>query len=101
MRTWRLLALIPFCLNGQEPPSTLAAPIRVDLAPMFAAAERTTPVTPPGVETWTNLPGIAQGSPAYRFNLYREPLYFVLKGNRVLMHTTVNYWFEVGLRMGT
>ncbi len=102
MRTWRLLALIPFCLHGQEPPaSTLAAPIQVDLAPMFAAAERTTPVTPQGVETWTNLPGLAQGSPAYRFNLYREPLYFVLKGNRVLMHTTVNYWFEVGLRMGT
>lgn len=103
MRMWRLLALTPFCLHGQElpPPSTLAAPIRVDLAPMFAAAERTTPVTPQGVETWTNLPGIAQGSPAYRFNLYREPLYFVLKGNRVLMHTTVNYWFEVGLRMGT
>lgn len=105
MRTWRIpvLALIPFCLAGQAPPlpSTIAAPIRVDLAPMFANAERTTPVTPQGVETWINLPGMAQGSPAYRFNLYRDPLYFVLKDNRVFMHTTVNYWFEVGLRVGS
>ncbi len=110
---WILPAVLPLCLQSQgtdpvppppvpalPPPSTIAAPVKVDLAPIFAAAERTVPITPPGVETWINLPGTAKGSPAYRFNLYREPLFFVVKGNRVLMHTTVNYWFEVGLRVG-
>lgn len=104
----RSLALLPLpclCLLAQAPApelppaSTLAAPIKVDLAPLFATAERTTPVTPPGVETWINLPGMAKGSPAYRFNLYRDPLYFVVKGNRLVVHTTVHYWFEVGLQV--
>ena len=99
------LTLPCLCLQAQAPAtepapaSTLAAPIKVDLAPLFATAERTTPVTPPGVETWINLPGMAKGSPAYRFNLYRDPLYFVVKGNRLVVHTTVNYWFEVGLQV--
>ena len=98
------LTLMAFCLRAQvaelPPPSTVAAPIQVDLAPMFALAERMTPATPPGVETWINLPGMAKGSPAYRYNLYREPLYFTLRGNRISVHTLVNYWFEVGLRLG-
>ncbi|BDU77779.1 DUF4403 family protein [Mesoterricola sediminis] len=109
MRTILLSALATALLGAQEPPpapappppSTLATPIVVDLGPMFAAAERNTPVTPPGVETWTNLPNVGTGLPAYRFNLYRDPLYFVVKGNRIVAHTTVNYWFEVGLRMGS
>ena len=81
------------------PPSYIAAPIHVDLAPLMAAAERNTPRVPPGVETWTNLPGMAMGSPAYRFNLYRDQLYFGLNGRKLTLHTTVNYWMEVGLRM--
>ena len=81
------------------PPSCIAAPIRVNLEPLLAAAERNTPRVPPGVETWVNLPGTALTSPAYRFNLYRDPLAFVLDGRRLLMHTTVYYWMEVGLRM--
>ena len=81
------------------PPSTIAAPIRVDLAPLMELAERVTPKVPPGVETWINLPGTRLGNPAYRFNLYRDPLYFSLNGRRLSMHTTVNYWMEVGLRM--
>ena len=81
------------------PPSYLTAPIHVDLTPLMAAAERNTPRVPPGVETWINLPGMAMGSPAYRFNLYRDQLYFALNGRKLTLHTTVNYWMEVGLRM--
>ena len=98
------LALLLPCLQAQGPlpnlpPSFIAAPIRVDLEPLLAAAERNTPRVPPGVETWINLPGTALTSPAYRFNLYRDPLAFALDGQRLLMHTTVYYWMEVGLRM--
>jgi len=105
MRPWSPLLLAPALLGAQAPelppPSTLATPIVLDLAPMFAQAERSTPVTPPGVEAWTNLPGQGSSLPAYRFNLYREPLTFILKGNRIIVHTRVNYWFEVGLRVGS
>jgi hypothetical protein len=109
MHAWQssILALSSLCLWAQvqepvlAPPSTIVAPIRIDLAPLFNAAERSTPITPPGVETWINLPGKAGASPVYKFNLFREPLYFVLKGNRVVMHTTVDYWFEVGVRVNT
>jgi hypothetical protein len=68
---------------------------------MFEMADRVTPRTPPGVEAWTPMPGQAQGNAVYRFNLYRDSLYFTLKGNRVALHTMVNYWFEVGLKVGT
>jgi hypothetical protein len=95
-----VLALACSGLRGQAPPpSFIAAPIRVDLGPLLAAAERATPQVPPGVETWINLPGSALSSPAYRFNLYRETLAVTLKGNRLGLATTVNYWMEVGLRM--
>jgi hypothetical protein len=66
---------------------------------LFATAERATPRVPPGVETWNNLGGPALGGGAYRFNLYRDPLQFTLNGNRLAVHTTVNYWLEVGVRM--
>jgi hypothetical protein len=98
-----LLVLSGIGLNAQPAPeaqpSFIAAPIRVDLAPLLAAAERSTPKVPPGVDTWTALPGMALGNPAYRFNLYRDPLYFVLTGKRLAVHTTVHYWMEVGLQM--
>lgn len=80
-------------------PSFIAAPVVVDLAQLFAAAERATPRVPPGVETWINLPGPALGGATYRFNLYRDPLSIDLAGNRLQVHTTVNYWLQVGLRM--
>ena len=97
-----LLALACLALPGQGPdpgPSFIAAPVRVDLAPLFEAAERATPRVPPGVETWINLPGPALGGATYRFNLYRDPLRFSLDDRRLGMHTTVNYWLQVGLRM--
>ena len=95
-----LLALsFPLLQAQTPPPSCIAAPIRVDLEPLLAAAERNTPRVPPGVETWINLPGSALSSPAYRFNLYRDPLVFSLNGKRLSMHTTVYYWMEVGMRM--
>jgi hypothetical protein len=81
------------------PPSFIAAPVRIDLVQVFAALERATPRTPPGVETWTNLPGPALGGGAYRYNLYRDPLQFGLAGNHLRVHTTVNYWLQVGVRM--
>ena len=100
MREALLLALLAPCLPAQAPPpSFITVPIHVDLAPLMAAAEQATPRVPPGVETWVNLPGTAMGSPAYRFNLYRDQLLFSLNGRRLSLHTTVNYWMEVGLRM--
>jgi hypothetical protein len=101
---WRLLLLVltslPLLAGPPDPaPSFIAAPVTVDLARLFATAERATPRVPPGVETWINLPGPALGGATYRFNLYRDPLDCSLNGNRVMVHTTVNYWLQVGLRM--
>jgi len=93
------LPLLTAAPAADSPPSFIAAPVSVDLAQLFAAAERATPRVPPGVETWTNLPGPALGGATYRFNLYRDPLEIVLSGNRLQVHTTVNYWLQVGLRM--
>jgi hypothetical protein len=98
------LVLAATALSAQSqppdpPPSFIAAPVRVDLAQVFAALERAAPRTPPGVEAWINLPGPALGGGAYRYNLYRDPLQFGLAGNRLHVHTTVNYWLQVGVRM--
>jgi len=93
------LPLLPNPLPPDAPPSFIAAPMVVDLAPMFATAERITPKVPPGVESWNNLPGPAIGGAAFRYNLYRDPLAIALNGNRVQVNTTVNYWMQVGLRM--
>jgi hypothetical protein len=98
---WRfLLALTALPLVAQDlPPSFIAAPVVVDLAQLFGAAERATPKVPPGVETWINLPGPALGGASYRYNLYRDPLDIQLSGNRLQVRTTVNYWLQVGVRM--
>lgn len=108
MNSWKfaILVLGSTGLSGQTPelaapPSTVAAPVTVDLAPMFALAERSTPRVPPGVETWMPLPGQAQHNAVYRFNLYRDPLLFNLKGNHLSLHTQVNYWFEVAVKVHT
>jgi hypothetical protein len=94
------LASLALCAQAPEtPPSFIAAPIRIDLAPWFQTAEQTTPKVPPGVDTWLNLAGPAIGGATYRFNLYRDPLSFALSDNRLAVHTTVNYWLQVGVRM--
>ncbi|MDR3671131.1 MAG: DUF4403 family protein [Holophaga sp.] len=80
-------------------PSFIAAPVVVDLTQLFATAERLTPKAPPGVETWVNLPGPALGGATFRFNLYRDPLECSFSGNRLVVHTNVNYWLQVGVRM--
>jgi hypothetical protein len=102
-RPWLLLlACFPLCSNPpplESAPSFIATPVRVDLAQLFAAAERTTPRVPPGVETWNNLPGPALGGATFRFDLYRDPLQFTLTGSRLEVNTTVNYWLQVGVRM--
>jgi len=110
LRSFALIALFNALALAQQPavdpakladpgPSLLAIPIRINLEPIFQAAERTAPKTPPGVETWTPLPD-ARGAASYRFNLYREPLAFRLNGSRLLVRTTVQYWLEVGVGTG-
>jgi hypothetical protein len=103
---WRSLLLmvssIPLISSPPPPetaPSFIAAPVVVDLGQLFATAERMTPKAPPGVETWNNLPGPALGGAAFRFNLYRDPLECSLVGNHLVVHTNVNYWLQVGVRM--
>jgi hypothetical protein len=80
-------------------PSLIAIPIRVNLEPIFQAAERAVPRTPPGVETWTPLPD-GPATAHYRFNLYRDPLVFRLQDHRLTVRTTIHYWLEVGLKAG-
>ena len=46
------------------------------------------------------LPNMAKGPAAYRFNLYRDPFVFNLKGNSVTVHTLAHYWLEVGVKVG-
>jgi len=100
MRLYALsAALLSSALLAQAPPSTIALPIRVNLEPVFQAAERTVPKVPAGVETWAPLPN--SGAKVYRFNLYRDPLTLRLVNNRVTVRTAVHYWMEVGLRMGS
>lgn len=96
---------LPLCLGfsllaqSQEPePSQLILPIRVDLGPAFDAAERTVPKIPPGVETWTPVPG--SSTTVFRFNLYRDHLMPSLKQNQLKVRTLVHYWMEVGIKAG-
>lgn len=77
-------------------PSLITVPIRIDLAPVFATMEQTAPRVPPGIETWTPLPG--KPGTVFRYNLYRDPLYFSLGGNRIQVRTTAYYWLEVGVK---
>lgn len=85
-------------LEGDPGPSVLAFPIRIDLGPMFAEAERLAPRRPPGTELWTQLAGAPQGT-SYRFDLTRDPLRFALRENRLHLRTAANYWLDVGLWM--
>lgn len=80
-------------------PSLVTAPIRIDLAPIFASLEQTAPRVPPGVETWTPLPDTPGA--VYRFNLYRDPLSIRLTTNRIMVRTLAHYWLEVGVKAGS
>ena len=95
-------ALAPI-LGAQIPapdpgPSFIAAPIRINLEPIFQSVERAAPKTPPGVETWTPLP--SPPGAVYRFNLYRDSFNFRISRNRISLHTIAHYWLEVGLKAG-
>lgn len=92
-------ALLASTLLAQAPPSHIALPIRINLDPIFQAAERNVPKVPAGIETWTPLPN--SGTKVFRFNLYRDPLTLRLNSNRVTVRTAVHYWMEVGIRMGS
>ncbi len=84
--------------EGDNPPSVLAFPIRIDLAAVFAEADRTAPRRPAGTGAWTRL---AEGpkDAAFRFDLVREPLRFSLRENTLLLRTEARYWLEVGAWM--
>jgi len=83
--------------QASRPPSTIALPIRINLDPVFQAAERTVPKVPAGVGTWAPLPN--GGAKVFRFNLYRDPLSLRLSNNRLTARTAVHYWMEVGLSL--
>ena len=115
LRLFRLLAGLPrpaLCLPlvlgaslaAQMPPldpgpSFIAAPIRINLDPIFKSVEAMAPRVPPGVDTWTPLP--SPPGAVYRFNLYREPFNFRITGSHIHLTTIANYWLEVGLKAGS
>ncbi|MFZ1614289.1 MAG: DUF4403 family protein [Holophaga sp.] len=80
-------------------PSFIAAPIRINLDPIFKSVEELAPKVPPGIETWTPLP--SPPGAVYRFNLYREPFNFRVSGSHIFLHTIAHYWLEVGLKAGS
>lgn len=84
--------------EGEAPPSVLAFPLRLDLAGVFAEAERAVPRRPPGAESWTRLADGPKDA-AFRFDLTREPLRFSLRENSLLLRTEARYWLEVGAWM--
>ncbi len=92
-----LIAQAPPPSPATDPgPSLITVPIHIDLAQMFTTVEQAAPRVPPGVETWTPLPGKA--GTVFRFNLYRDPLNFRLNANRIQVRTTAYYWLEVGVK---
>jgi hypothetical protein len=78
-------------------PSLVTLPIHVNLDPIFQMVENTAPKVPPGVEAWTPLPDMGKGAAWYRFNLYRDPFHFSVKGSRISVRTEAHYWMEVGV----
>ncbi len=76
--------------------STLALPMRVDLAAFLPQVEAMTPRTPPVVEQWAEIPG--KPRTYFRCNLYREPLAFRFNNQRVAVTAVVNFGMDVGVR---
>ena len=76
--------------------STLALPMRVELAAFLPQIEALAPRTPPVVEQWAEIPG--KPRTYFRCNLYREPLGFRFSNQRVAVTTVVNFGMDVGVR---
>lgn len=76
--------------------STLALPMRVELGAYLPQVEALAPRTPPVVEQWTEIPG--KPRTYFRCNLYREPLAFRFRDQRVAVTTVVNFGMDVGVR---
>ncbi|HJV21710.1 MAG TPA: DUF4403 family protein [Holophagaceae bacterium] len=76
--------------------STLALPMRVELASFLPQVEALAPRTPPVVEQWAEIPG--KPRTYFRCNLYREPLGFRFNDQRVAVTTVVNFGMDVGVR---
>ncbi|MBI4912394.1 MAG: DUF4403 family protein [Acidobacteria bacterium] len=94
-----LPAQAPALAQEADPgPSVLACPIRIALDPVFQEVERLAPRVPPGVETWTALPGPPHGA-AFRFWMEREKLRFTVRDNQIGVRTDARYWLEVGARV--
>lgn len=104
IRALPLAVVLP--LAAQTPPalqpvvigevSTLALPMRVELASFLPQIEGMAPRTPPVVEQWAEIPG--KPRTYFRCNLYREPLGFRFMNQRVAVTTVVNFGMDVGVR---
>jgi len=106
MRRLCLPLLFAFPLLAQAPPvsafveelepSTVALPIRVDLAPLLRQVEAQVPLSPPVIETWAEIKG--RPRTYFRFNLIREPLSVRVKDDLVSVKVVANFGMDVGLR---
>ncbi len=76
--------------------STLALPMRVELGAYLPQVEALAPRTPPVVEQWAEIPG--KPRTYFRCNLYRDPLAFRFRDQRVAVTTVVNFGMDVGVR---
>nr|WP_320134040.1 DUF4403 family protein [uncultured Holophaga sp.] len=94
-----LLAVFSALLPAQDlsPGATIPLPVRINLDPVLGSAEQRVPRVPPGIQTWTPVPG--SSTKVFRFNLYRDGLMVNLNRNQVTVRTPVHYWMEVGLQV--
>ncbi len=89
---------VPAFAAGLEPPlSTIAVPVRVDIASVLNSLEGDIPRTPPGVESWTPFPD--RPDYVYRFNLYRDGIQARAEGDRIVVRTLAHYWLQMGARV--
>ncbi len=77
-------------------PSFLALPLKVDVGSLLPQLEALVPRTPPVVEQWAEITG--KPRTYFRCNLYREPLRFRFRDQRVVVSVVVNFGMDVGVR---
>ena len=90
-----LTAQTPAAVEAAES-STLALPIRVNLAPLLRQLEQRVPLSPPRSEQWAELKG--KPRTYFRYNLVREPLQVTVKDDQVAVQVMTHYGVDVGVR---
>jgi len=89
----RLARLLPVLLSGTaaaaELDSVVELPLRLPLAPLFAAVERSVPVEMRRDRAWLDHDGYR-----VRYAARRGPLEMHMQGDTLLLRTTVGYWVE-------